>query len=183
VAFNYGATGFTFPGAGGALGFGAVRLVRGNAYAGSTRFTFEPISYGVDAANNIAVDSLTGLKWRRCSEGQNWNGTNCVGEATSFDLFSALAHAKLKDGWRLPDIRELSSIHDKSERAPAINPVVFPDVFVGANVRLSSYWSSSPSPFSGTSGDHWYVQFSNERQVVGTNWQLMDALWKLRLVR
>jgi murein DD-endopeptidase MepM/ murein hydrolase activator NlpD len=174
VYFNYGSVGFS-----GGRTLGAARLVRG-LLSGGQRFSFESIPYESDKADNVAVDSLTGLRWRRCSEGQTWDGTSCIGEATSFQPWDALVHAKSKTGWRVPNIKEISSIHDKSQLAPAIDSVVFPNVFIGPNARLSAYWSSSP--FADGSGYHWYVQFNNERQVVGTHWSQLDGLWKLRLV-
>ena len=40
--------------------------------------------------------------------------------------------------WRLPNVKELSSLADKSRRNPAIDPVAFPDTLE------DFYWSSSP---------------------------------------
>ena len=49
----------------------------------------------------------------------------------------ALTLASQSD-WRLPNIKELGSIVDTSERNPAIDETAFP------NTISESYWSSSP---------------------------------------
>jgi hypothetical protein len=46
--------------------------------------------------------------WRRCSEGQTWDGTACVGTPLTFTWNGALAYAQsLGGGWRLPNAKEV----------------------------------------------------------------------------
>jgi hypothetical protein len=116
----------------------AVRLVRGSLGTG-TRYTFSTVAYGGDAANNVVNDAWTGLQWRRCEQGRAWNGTTCVGFSSTFTHEQALAHARLQTGWRLPHIKELTSLLDLSVASGArISAAAFP-------AASGSYvWSSTP---------------------------------------
>ncbi len=99
------------------------------------------------------TDNNTGLVWRRCSEGQTWNGITCTGSASLYDYEQALALAQTQTGWRLPTKEELSSIVDHSRSNPAIDHAVFPGTAVEGG-----YWSSSP--YAGYAGSAWVVLFS-----------------------
>lgn len=105
------------------------------------------------------VDTKTGLMWRTCLEGVS--GKSC-GEGTPLALTwaEALAYAPTfnREGgfaghrdWRLPNIRELSSLIELQCAAPAINLAVFP------NAAPVEVWSSSPSRFH--SHYSWLVDF------------------------
>jgi hypothetical protein len=93
-------------------------------------------SYSLDGTE--VVDSQAGLVWRRCSEGQIWTTASCTGTATIFTHEEALVHAQKQIGWRLPNIKELSSLVDATRFNPAIDGNAFP---LTAN---AIYWSSSP---------------------------------------
>ena len=93
-------------------------------------------SYSLDGTE--VVDSQVGLVWRRCSEDQIWTTANCTGTATIVTHEEALVHAQKHIGWRLPNIKELSSLVDASRFNPAIDGNAFP---LTAN---AIYWSSSP---------------------------------------
>ena len=85
----------------------------------------------------------TGLLWKRCSEGQEWNGSTCTGSETSFDWQGALIHANEHSfaghaDWRLPNVKELKSIVERRCWNPAINTVIFPGATSGW------FWSASP---------------------------------------
>jgi hypothetical protein len=105
---------------------GHVRLVRGASIYG-TGYRYITVPYGTDAANNVAVDVLTGLQWRRCAEGQTWSGSTCTGNfSTFFYNRYALAHARQRVGWRVPNVKELASIVDWTRSGPMVDPAVFP---------------------------------------------------------
>lgn len=116
----------------------AVRLVRGSLGTG-TRYTFSTVAYGSDAPNNVVNDAWTGLQWRRCEQGRDWNGTTCVGFSSTFTHEQALAHARLQTGWRLPHIKELTSLLDLSVASGTrTSAAAFP-------AASGSYvWSSTP---------------------------------------
>lgn len=90
---------------------------------------------GKDAAGKpIVTDNATGLVWQRCSVGQT--GDDCAGTATTFSKW-VKARGAAKNGWRLPNEKELLSIVDIRCQNPAIDSAVFP------NTQPEQYWSSS----------------------------------------
>jgi len=114
----------------------AVRLVRGGELDGK-RFVISPDQQEV-------TDRLSGLAWRRCVEGQSFDGQHCVGKPFEPDWQKALAHARRQARdtgvpWRLPNLKELASLLDH-EHSPHIDHQAFPG---GGNDTL---WSSSATP-------------------------------------
>lgn len=98
--------------------------------------------YTFSASGDEVTDTQTGLIWRRCSEGQTWNGSTCTGSATTYTLERALAHAKAQAGtagWRLPNVKELGSISDVTSSSDPTDKNVFP-----ANRMNGVHWSSTP---------------------------------------
>lgn len=112
--------------------------------------------YTYSAAGDEVTDSKTGLIWRRCSEGQTWSGGTCTGTAATYTHEQALVQAQSQAGtagWRLPNVKELSSIVNKALVNPAIDSTAFP-------VTPSEwYWSSTP--YAGYSGYAWLVAFDD----------------------
>lgn len=106
-------------------------------------------SYSVDGAE--VSDSRTGLVWQRCSAGQAWSSSTCTGTARTFTHEAALAYTQTQTGWRLPNVKELSSIVDKTKNNPAIDRTAFPAT------PSAHYWSSSP--YAGSASDAWFVGF------------------------
>ena len=98
------------------------------------------------------TDSQTGLTWRRCSEGQAFSAGTCSGSASVFTREAALAHARTQSGWRLPNIKELSSIVDTRRSNPSVDADAFPAT------PARHFWSSSP--YAGNSYNAWLVHFS-----------------------
>jgi hypothetical protein len=90
------------------------------------------------------ADSKTGLVWRRCAEGMDWKGATCINNAVFSNFFGAEARAKAAAAsgkpWRLPTLKELSSIvavRQAEEGRAAIDPVAFPAT------PAARFWSSS----------------------------------------
>ena len=123
-----------------------VGLCAAHTAQAQTRF-----SYSADGSE--VIDSKTGLVWQRCSAGQSWSaGLNtCTGTAATYTHEAALSFAKIQTGWRLPNVRELSSITDKSLINPAIDVTAFP--VTPANL----FWTASP--YAGIAAYAWYVSF------------------------
>jgi hypothetical protein len=99
--------------------------------------------------DGTVTDNKTDLTWMRCSFGQTWNAadSSCTGNATSYEWGSALAVAAKSaaksdfedpNDWRLPNVKELSSIAELSCESPAINESIFPNIDF-----TYVYWSSS----------------------------------------
>lgn len=96
------------------------------------------------------LDKHTGLIWQRCSLGQNWNGSTCIGEASRHTWTEALAKARaVGNGYRLPNIRELKSLTEKACAGPAINRTFFPNTVYMAQSVDDGYWSASPDTYNG----------------------------------
>ncbi|MCW8125084.1 DUF1566 domain-containing protein [Microbulbifer halophilus] len=121
--------------------------------------TTAPPSRYQQKEDSTVVDTKTGLMWRTCQEGVA--GKSC-GEGAPLMLTWAEALAYVptfnREGgfagyrdWRLPNIRELSSLIEPQCVAPAINLTVFP------NTAPVDVWSSSPSRFH--SHYSWLVDF------------------------
>ncbi|MCA0175589.1 MAG: DUF1566 domain-containing protein [Proteobacteria bacterium] len=113
----------------------AVRLVRGGPPADADRYTYS-------ADGSEVTDTVTGLTWRRCPEGKNWDGGTCSGQATKYTLHGAMAHALTQPGWRVPHIGELLTLVIRTQDfatdfGPTIDRTAFPDT------GLYSYWSST----------------------------------------
>ena len=130
-----------------------------------------PFTYSSDGSE--VTDSNTGLIWRRCSTGQAWSASTstCRGTTARYTHQDALGYAELEIGWRLPNVKELSSITDRSLSNPPIDPIAFP------GTSNDFYWTSSPAGASG--GNAWVVSF-NDGYVSGhgrTNY------YHVRLVR
>jgi len=108
----------------------------------------------VGSGGSEVLDKQTGLIWQRCSLGQSWNGTVCTGTASIHTWTDALAKAKeVGNGYRLPNIKELSSLAEKACVGSAINNSYFP------NTASIGYWSSSPDAGSNNYNYVWNVEF------------------------
>jgi hypothetical protein len=114
------------------------------AQTADVRFTY--------AANGTEVsDAKTGLTWQRCSIGQTWQDSTCKGVASSHTHKQATTLTKTKGGWRLPTVKELSSLVDTSRSNPTIDVSVFP--------ATPSAWFCTASPYAGSASLAWYVGF------------------------
>ncbi|MBV5348034.1 DUF1566 domain-containing protein [bacterium] len=122
--------------AGGALAEQICKYDSITATAPASRFT--------DNGDGTVTDQVNGLQWKRCSEGQTWDGTTCTGDPTDHTWQEAL---QLADGanyagvndWRLPNFKELFSIIEQACSDPYIDLAVFP-----GTPGYSDFWSASP---------------------------------------
>jgi len=102
-----------------------------------------PTSQFVTTGETV-TDEATTLSWMRCAVGQNWDGKNCNGKATTLDWQAAMALVnKINDqgvagyhDWRMPMVPELASIVERQCFNPRMNTTVFP----GAPSKI--FWSS-----------------------------------------
>lgn len=63
--------------------------------------------------NGTVLDTKTNLLWKRCLEGQEWIGQNCLGRAKAIEWNQAMQHGSNFAGyndWRVPTIEELRSL-------------------------------------------------------------------------
>lgn len=122
-----------------------------------------PTNRFTDNADGTVTDTTTNLTWKRCSEGQTWNGTTCTGSAIGLPWDSALHEVTFvvfagASNWRLPNKNELVSLVERQCFNPAINMSIFPAT------PASYYWSSSPY---GNSDKAWQVEFDDGRDNFG----------------
>jgi hypothetical protein len=125
---------------------GRVRLVSGGA---------TPARYV--AAGAEVQDKSTGLIWKRCEEGQTWNGVGCGGVAVGMNWFEALAAAQAQSGagWRLPNAKEALSLMDTSQGEIAIDQAAFP------NTAWVPIWSNTAfTEQSGMLSGAWALYFN-----------------------
>ena len=90
------------------------------------------ISWGtgpyVDNGNGTVTDQGTGLMWQKADDGNTYTWRYALQYCEDLSL------AGYAD-WRLPNIRELQSLVDRSTSSPAIDPIF--------ECRLNDYWSST----------------------------------------
>jgi hypothetical protein len=91
------------------------------------------------------TDTKTGLIWKRCSVGQEWQkGKGCVGEIKLLRRTEAEEYARsLGNGWRIPNVDELLTLVDERCKTPVINNALFGkvhDTGEGANYLTSSLY-------------------------------------------
>ena len=109
-----------------------------------------------DNGDGTVTDPTTGLTWMRCVMGQTWDGSTCTGSASTYTYHQANAltgtvtFARQSD-WRLPNIRELQAIAERSNYIPAIDEAVFPNT-------PSSYFLTS-TPAANNVNAAWIVTF------------------------
>jgi len=101
-----------------------------------------------DNGDGTVTDADSKLMWMRCTSGQQWVGSRCVGAAGAYDWAGAGQQAERlnRDGsaffadWRVPALRELATITDRGCRNPRTNLAVFP------GTPPAPYWSSTARP-------------------------------------
>lgn len=97
------------------------------------------------AKEGEVVDKKSGLIWRRCSLGQEWQkGKGCVGEIELIKRKEAENRARaLGNGWRMPSIDELLTLVDERCKTPVISSTLFGklhDTGEGANYLSASIY-------------------------------------------
>lgn len=129
-------------------------------------------------------DAATGLRWKRCSEGQAWDGATCTGSATMHTWQAALQLADSasdagSSDWRLPNKNELESLVELRCSSPAINATFFP----ATPLDRPWFWSASPSGYGDNTSTHaWFVYFDSG--YVGWDyWVDKSKALHVRLVR
>ena len=114
-----------------------------------------------DNADGTVTDPTTGLTWMRCAMGQTWNGGTCVGSLSPFSWDQARALTSSfagHSGWRLPNIRELQTLVDRSRSDPAADVSAFPNSFSNpTDSTKARFWSATPDATSLNSA--WRINF------------------------
>jgi len=123
-------------------------------YTSANSFTCD-MSF-VDNNDGTITDNCTGLMWNKCSQGLS--GTSCQ-TGTASTTYWEEAKVSCEDStssnysdWRLPNVKELTSIVNYQNSSPAINATYFPATVSG------NYWSSTT--YKPNTATAWYVSFS-----------------------
>lgn len=125
---------------------------------GNSSGSFSVTTANIALDDGTVTDPNTGLTWKRCMEGQTWSYGTCTGTFATytFDQANALTGKVTFAGqsdWRMPNIRELTTIVDYTKVNPAIDLNVFP------NTAASGVWSGSPLAVDAS--NVWVVNFSD----------------------
>jgi Protein of unknown function (DUF1566) len=107
-------------------------------------------------SNGDVFDKVTKRLWSACSLGQYWKDNGCQGEALrlSFDE----ARARLKKGWRLPEIAELNTLVELRCTHSAVNHRFF------SATQAAPYWSATA--FIHQPEHYWQVHFLEGESAV-----------------
>lgn len=138
------------------------------ASAPNSRFTVN--------ADNTVTDHATQLMWQRCSIGQS--GKDCGNGSVTYMQWNQALKVAEEDSfagyndWRLPNIKELTSIIERSCYKPAMNLSIFPNT-----PTAGLYWSSSPFAFSNFNVWIAYTEFGYDYEANKRDYDLV------RLVR
>jgi len=100
--------------------------------------------------NGTIRHKITNLTWQRCTYGQTWNGSTCIGSPIRLTWVEALQIGE-QNNLRLPNIKELHTIFDYQCIYPPISLTLFPNTYATWDVNQSTeigetrgLWSSSP---------------------------------------
>jgi len=142
-----------------------------------------PNSQLTNNGDGTITDTKTGLMWKKCVEGVS--GNMCTaGTPDTFNWQQALEQpGDINSGagfaghydWRLPNIKELSSIVERQCFDPAINLNRFP------NTQASLVWSASLHRSWGNKA--WDVNFNNGTSMASANTSVRTEEKQVRLVR
>lgn len=134
--------------------------------------------FSISPDGREVTDSRTGLTWQRCPVGMYWSDelATCDGSPTYVMWYEAL-HVAVNLArseqlpWRVPSVKELASILDRSVINPAIDEQIFPDT------PNHQFWSSTPYRLDAFFA--WLVDFYDGAVL----YSYLEDLSALRLVR
>lgn len=96
-------------------------------------------------ARGAVYDTRTLLTWEHPVDRGSYSQSAAIAYCTGL--------SRAGGGWRLPSVGELLTLVDPARFDPAIDPTAFP------TTPAEHFWSSSP--YVGSSGDAWFVDFSD----------------------
>lgn len=134
--------------------------------------------FSISADGTEVTDNRTGLIWQRCPIGMTWDNTvsNCSGSPTYMMWYESL-HVAVNTArsenlaWRIPNVKELTGIVDRTSINPAINTQVFP------STPNHQFWSASP--YAADAFFAWLVDFYDGAVL----YSYLEDMGVLRLVR
>ncbi|MDO5624134.1 MAG: DUF1566 domain-containing protein [Pseudomonadota bacterium] len=128
----------------------ALLALAAHADCGPGGYAHLPQGPFVDAGNGYVRHVPTHTVWKRCAEGQLWNGKSCTGQALELDARGAQARMNAvnasapgtqnagQTSWRLPRLHELRLLVASGCARPAINQTQFP------RTPARAFWTETP---------------------------------------
>ena len=116
-----------------------------NTFGEDSDYSCNPHSY-TDLGNGIVRDNVTGLEWQQETAPGTYTWQQAIDYCAGLNLGG-------KDDWRLPTIKELSTLVDSG--IPYPGPTINTTYFSGT--VASYYWSSTTD--ADDTYDAWYVDF------------------------
>ena len=105
---------------------------------------------GLSKGGNIVPDSVTGLQWQDDTTGSTMTWRAAIDRCEGLTLDS-------HTDWRLPNLRELTSIVDDTKNDPSIN-----NTTAFEHTASNTYWSSTT--YAGHTSHAWRVYFNSGNQ-------------------
>jgi hypothetical protein len=127
-----------------------------------------PVSRFLINPDGTVTDLKTGLMWKRCPEGYNFTGSFCQLVSTPYVTWQmALQRAASEvyagyDDWRVPNIKELTSIVEHRCSNPALNTAIFQELIYSSD----DLWSSSPDSRDGDNA--WQLDVFSGEETSGS---------------
>ncbi len=124
-----------------------------------TKKATTPVEAFLDYGDGTLLDRRTHLVWMRCIFGMHWDGKSCAGQSLTYtradadmilEEFNVTGYAG-RSTWRLPTLKELSSIVESRCHSPSINLQLFP------YSPEAGFWTSTPH--EGVLRRGWVVHF------------------------
>lgn len=103
-----------------------------------------PTQQFVVNSDGTVTDVINGLMWTYCSFGETFSNSACTGDPTNVSSWQAALNTVSgysfagHSDWRLPNIKELSHLVERS----CVNPAIDLDVFPSTSSTV--YWSNTP---------------------------------------
>ena len=99
------------------------------------------------ARDHVVIDLKFGIEWLRCTVGQVWDGTGCIGKLVKLnqeEIASAIlqANEQLGGSWRLPTRDELEGLVCHECERPKISKKYFPQT------SSEPYWTGEVNRFA-----------------------------------
>jgi hypothetical protein len=145
--------------------------------------TFEstPTERFEDNGDGTVTDRQSKLMWTRCSAGQKWTSGSCSGTAGSYAWSAAeqvvtevnLTGTYFYSDWRVPQLRELSTLVERRCSNPRVNLTLFPNTPPGV------YWTATSRPGTRDLGFAYVLDFGTE----GIDYRAKEQQSHVRLVR
>ncbi len=96
-----------------------------------------PRDYEIVEFGKIVRDHRSSLEWLRCAAGQSV--PNCLNPPLDYSWDLSLQHCS-SQGWRLPNVNEILSLHDYRISGSGLDPNFFPNAPSGPS---GEYWTST----------------------------------------